>query len=146
MDARREAFAVAAIFSGGPSTAYALATGGDPLEATRAAGAILVSLDAPWPLLYGAAAAVHLCVSALWTLVLARFLPAQRTYLAAALAAVGIAVLDLGILGRAFASVRPLAFGPQLGDHLAFCLLVAFVLKQRNALVPRAVTPPSASS
>lgn len=145
MDARIEAFAVAAIFSGGPSTAYALATGGDPLEATRAAGAMLVALDAPWPLLYGAAAVVHLSVSALWTLVLARFLPTQRTYLAAALAAVGIAVLDLGILGRAFASLRPLAFGPQLGDHLAFCLLVAFVLRRRGALVTRSASTPASS-
>lgn len=131
-----EAFSVASIFSGGPSTLHALVTGGDPMAATKAAGAMFVAADAePW-LLYGSAALVHLSVSALWTIVLARTLPNERTYLAATGAALGIAALDLGIIGRFFPSIVALQVGPQVADHLAFTLLVAWVLKRRGALAP----------
>lgn len=138
--AHLEAYVVAATLSGGPSTIWALAHGGDILEATRAAGLMFVPESAGPVALYGAAAAVHLSVSALWTAVLARMLPASRPYLGATLAAFAIAALDLGVVGRAFPSIRALALGPQLGDHLAFTWLVAFVLDRRGALAARDFT------
>ena len=132
--ARFEALLVGATLSGVPSTAYAVLTGGDPLEATRAAGLMLVEAGAPWPWLYGSAAVAHGVISVFWTAVLAFTLPKQRTYLAATAWALGIAALDLGLVGQRFPSIRALAVGPQLADHLAFTLLVASVLDWRGAL------------
>lgn len=69
---RRELFhawLAATVFRGAPSTLHALARGGDPLEATLAAGAVLVPPDSALPVLFAAAGVVHLTVSSLWTLV-----------------------------------------------------------------------------
>ena len=56
----------ATFLSGAPSTVYALLTGGDPLEATRAAGAMLMPRTSPLPALLAAAAVVHATVSLFW--------------------------------------------------------------------------------
>lgn len=134
-----EAFVVAAIVSGVPSTAWSLATGHDPLEATRAAGLMLVDADAGPVAVFAVAAVVHLAVSAWWTAVLARTLPARAPYLGAGVAALLIAGLDLLLIGRHIPSIRALALGPQIADHLAFTLLLALVLDRRGYLAARDV-------
>ena len=66
--------AVAAIPSGLPSTLHALLTGRDPLEATAAAGSILLPREERTPVLLVAAVPVHLALSLGWGVVLARML------------------------------------------------------------------------
>ncbi len=73
--------AVAAIVSGLPSTVHALATGGDPLEATRAAGSIVLGEDAADDELLLAAIPVHVAISLAWGVVLAsRCRPGRRPH------------------------------------------------------------------
>lgn len=108
------AWALASVLGGIPSTVYALLTGGDPLEATRAAGAMVGRPDS-----IIAAAAVHLAVSAFWSIVLWLALPRRRTMLWALLASAAIAVLSLRIVAPFFfPDVAALAFWPQFADHL----------------------------
>jgi len=111
---------VAAIVSGAPSTAHALATGRDPLEATRAAGAIVVGEDAPPLAQVAAAVPVHLAVSFFWGGVLERALPRRHGAAWGAVAGLAIAAFDLGVIGRRFPAVRRLPVGPQLADHALF--------------------------
>jgi hypothetical protein len=115
------AWAVATAVSGAPSTAWALATGGDPWEATRAAGAMLAPASAALPTLLAAAALAHVTISAFWAALLVPVLPARHAVLAATSAAAAIGVLDLFVIApRAFPEVAALAPGPQLADHLAW--------------------------
>lgn len=69
------AWVVATVFSGLPSTLHALLTGADPLEATRAAGAMLVPAGSNTPTLVAAAAIVHPAVSLFWAAVFGWLLP-----------------------------------------------------------------------
>jgi hypothetical protein len=48
------------------------------------------------------------------------------------LAGLGIAALDLGIVGRRFPRIRALPLLPQVADHLAFALSAAAVLARRR--------------
>ncbi|HEX8866183.1 MAG TPA: hypothetical protein VF821_11055 [Lentzea sp.] len=109
-------FVLAAVLSGVPSTVHALATGDDPLRATRAAGS-LVGGSA------GAGVAVHLAVSAWWMYVLRRL--RVRGVVGGALAGLLIAALDLEVIGRRNAQIRALPRVPQWLDHVAFGVLVA---------------------
>jgi hypothetical protein len=122
----------ASLGSGLPSTIHALATGGDPLEATVAAGSLLLPRERRLPVLLAAAVPVHLAISLGWSVVLARLLPARRTTLAGALAGAGIAALDLGVAGRLFPRVRALPRVPQLVDHVAFGAIVGRVIAHRR--------------
>lgn len=108
-------FLVAAVLSGVPSTVHAVATGGDPLRATKAAGSMVGG---------GAASGVvvHLVVSAWWTFVLARL--RVRGVLGGAVAGLVIAALDLGVIGRRYPEIRALPRVPQVLDHVAFGVLV----------------------
>jgi hypothetical protein len=123
---RRElrAALVAAAVSGIPSTTHALATGGDPLQATRAAGALVVGERAPRRAQILAAAPVHLAVSLLWTVVLARTLPPARRPGYGAAGGLAIAALDLGVIGRRNPAIRRLPLIPQLADHALFGAVV----------------------
>ncbi|MEZ5120615.1 MAG: hypothetical protein R2736_03395 [Solirubrobacterales bacterium] len=67
----------AAVVSGAPSTAWALVRGGDPLEAARAAGAMVVGERAGAAAQLAAAVPVHLALSLGWTWMLARIRPAR---------------------------------------------------------------------
>ena len=127
------AWAAATVFSGAPSTAYALLTGTDPLEATRAAGAMLVPSDAGWPRLLASAALVHSTVSLFWTLVFGAWLPRRRVALWAVCGSAAVALLDLRLVAPAlFPSVAALPFWPQFGDHLMWgaCLGLSLQLRQ----------------
>lgn len=131
---------VAAVTSGAPSTLWAWWTGGDVLEATRAAGAMLIPAQSSTVELLGAATLVHLSVSLFWAGVLTTILPRRHTAIAAVTATAVIAVLDLRIIGRMFPEIQALPFWPQFADHLAWGITVGVVLqwrfqKQRARLV-----------
>lgn len=117
-------FLVAATLSGVPSTVHALATGDDPLRATRAAGS-LVGGGA------GAGVAVHLAVSAWWAFVLTRL--GVRGVVGGAVAGLLIAALDLEVIGRRNAQLQALPRVPQWLDHVAFGVLVAGGRRRRPA-------------
>jgi hypothetical protein len=123
---------VAAALSGLPSTAHALATGRDALEATKAAGALLVGEDAPAPLRVAAAVPVHLAVSFFWGVALERALPPRRQVLLGAVGGLAIAAVDLGIVGRRVPAIRRLPLAPQLADHALFGAVVGALSSDRS--------------
>ncbi len=122
---------VAAVLSGLPSTLHALRTGGDPLEASLAAGTLLLPAEQRVGRLLPAASLVHAGMSLGWALVLAATLPARRTTLAGGLAGAAIAALDLGLVGRRLPLIRRLPVLPQLADHVAYGAVVGSVLAGR---------------
>jgi hypothetical protein len=131
------AWALASFLSGIPSTLYALFSGGDPLEATRAAGAMIGR-----PGSIAAAAVVHLAVSLFWSVVLWLALPARHTMLWAIGAAALIAVLDLRLIAPAFfPAVAALAFWPQFADHLMWGACVGLGLEMGRRARPPPRTP-----
>lgn len=126
------AWLVATVFSGLPSTLHALATGADPLEATRAAGAMLLPADAGTAALVGAAALVHPAVSLFWTLVFGWLLPRRHVALWAVAGSAAVALLDLQVIAPlAFPAVAALPFWPQFADHLAWGALLGGTLQVR---------------
>ena len=125
--------AFAAVVSGAPSTLYALATGRDPLEATVAAGSLLLPRERRRGRLILAAAPVHGAISLGWALVLARILRARPSVVAGMGAGLAIALVDLGVLGRRFPRIRALPGPPQVADHLAYGATVAAVLRRRRS-------------
>ena len=125
--------ATAAVVSGAPSTAWAVLTRRDPLEATVAAGSIVLPREKRRGRLVLAAVPVHVAVSLGWGVVLSRLLPRGPTVLAGALAGLAIAALDLGVVGRRFPKVAALPLGPQLADHVAYGVTVAWDLRGRGA-------------
>ncbi len=129
--------AVAAALSGAPSTLWSIAAGRDPLEATLAAGSLLLPNETRRGRLVAAAAPVHLTVSLGWALVLARALPRRRRNAAGAAAGLLIAALDLGVLGRRFPRVRALPILPQLADHAVYGATVGAVLERRRRAIIR---------
>jgi hypothetical protein len=123
---------VAAVVGGLPSTLWAVVTGHDPLEPTLAAGSILLPGESRRGRLLTAAVPVHLAVSIGWAAVLSRTLPSRGTVVAGALAGVGIAAVDLGIVGRRITRVRRLPPAPQLADHVLYGATVGYVLSRRR--------------
>lgn len=129
------AWLVATVFSGLPSTLHALATGADALEATRAAGAMLVPAAQDTWTLIAAAAVVHPAVSLFWAAAFAYILPQRHVALWATAAAAGVALLDLQVIAPlAFPSVAALPFWPQFADHLAWGALLGGTLQVRRNL------------
>lgn len=122
------AAAVAAVFSGTPSTVWSLVTGGSLLASTQAAGTLLVRPDSSRARLVIAGGAAHAAISLWWAQVLARVLPRRHTILAGAAAGAAIASFDLGVVGRRYPAIRALRVAPQLADHLAFGALVGAVI------------------
>jgi hypothetical protein len=119
---------IAALIGGIPSTGFAMLTGRDVLEATRAAGAMLISPQSgPFELL-AAATIVHLSVSFFWATILAGLLPRRRIVLWSTLVASAIAIVDLRLIGRLFPEIFALPFWPQFADHLAWGFTVGVVL------------------
>ncbi len=124
---------VATVLSGIPSTLYALITGGDPLEATRAAAAMIVAATDSFVRVLGAAALVHGAVSLFWTLVLVFLLPTRNTIAWSLLASAAIALLDLRIVApRFFPEVAALAFWPQFADHLMWGACVGITVRMQR--------------
>ena len=127
---------VAAVVSGAPSTVHAALTRQDPLEATRAAGAMLLPGETRTAPLLAAAVPVHLALSLGWGVVLAAVLPRRRTTAWGALAGLAIAAVDLNVPGRRTARVRDLRTAPQVADHLAYGITTGAVVAElrRRAL------------
>jgi hypothetical protein len=125
------AAAVAALVSGAPSTAHALLTRTNPLEASLAAGTLLLPHEQRPSRLLPAAAAAHAALSLGWAVVLAAVLPRRRTLVPAAAAGLAIAALDLGVVGRRVPRIRELALVPQILDHVAYAVTVGAVLERR---------------
>jgi hypothetical protein len=123
---------VAAVLSGIPSTVIAIARGNDPLEATAAAGSILVSDESAKWLRLAAAVPVHVALSLGWGVVLSALLPRRATIAWGAAAGLCIAALDLGVIGRRFARIDALPLAPQIADHVAFGAVVGAVLRYRR--------------
>jgi hypothetical protein len=89
------------------------------------------------PVLLLAAAPVHLALSIGWAALLASALPRGREPLWGAVAGLGIAALDLGVIGRRIPAIRALPQGRQWADHVAFGLTVGIVLRTRRARAAR---------
>ena len=121
----------AAVLSGIPSTVHAWWTGGDVMEATRAAGAMLIPAGSGDAALFAAAAIVHAAVSLFWAAVLVWLLPRRHVIIGAIVALAIVAVLDLRIIGPLFPEVYALPFWPQFADHLAFGAVFGAVLAWR---------------
>ena len=125
------AWLLATLLSGIPSTVYALLTGGDPLEATQAAAAMLLRSESSLIKLLLAATLVHAAVSLFWSVVLWLALPDRRTILWALLASAAIALVDLRVIAPAFfPEVAALAFWPQFADHLMWGACVGLALEK----------------
>jgi hypothetical protein len=121
------AWLLATLLSGIPSTLFAFLTGGDPMAATRAAGAMIGRPDS-----IAAAALVHASVSLFWAVVLWVVLPYRPTTLWALVVSAGIALLDLKVIAPIFfPEVAALAFWPQLADHLMWGACVGLVFETR---------------
>jgi hypothetical protein len=113
---------VAGTVSGAPSTAIALVAGRSPLEAARAAGALLGKETVVRGLV------AHVGVTVLWSAVLAATLPRGHEVPAGTVAGAGIHALDMGLIGRRIPAIADLAQAPQLLDHLAFGATVGAAL------------------
>lgn len=131
------AASVAAVLSGAPSTAHALLTRTNPLEASLAAGTLLLPHEERASRLLPAAALAHAALSLGWAVVLAAVLPRRHTLVPAVAAGLAIAALDLGVVGRRFPRIRALALVPQILDHVAYAVTVGAVLERRATLPAR---------
>lgn len=117
----------AATLSGLPSTLHALATGRDPLAATRAAGTLPPGRGGRPGVVAGAV--VHVAVSAGWTVVLAAVDRRWRLGPAGGCAAgLLIAAFDLEVAGRRRPAIRALPRLPQWLDHAAFGAIAGALL------------------
>ena len=123
---------VAAVVSGVPSTAWAVARRRDLLVGARAAGTLLLPHERRTVPLLLAAVPVHAALSLGWAGVLARILPRERELLSGAAAGLAIAALDLGVIGRRLPAIRDLEQLPQWLDHVAYGLAVGTVLRARR--------------
>jgi hypothetical protein len=119
---------VAGLVGSLPSTAHALATGGDPFAAAAAAGSLLLPRERRTGALLLASVPVHMGISIAWGVVLASLLPRRGRLLSGALSGLGIAALDLAVIGRRWPRFRALPSLPQLADHIAFGVTVALLL------------------
>jgi hypothetical protein len=127
------AAAWAGALSGLPSTAHAVATNGDPLEAARAAGSVLLPGERSSSRLLIAAFPVHVAMSTVWGIALAYGLPRRRTIEAGAVAGLVIAAIDLGAAARWWPRIRALPQVAQVADHVAFGAIAAYVIARRRA-------------
>ena len=112
----------AAALSGAPSTLHALATGRDPLEATLAAGTILLPGETRRGRLLAAAVPVHLALSLGWAFALDRAGHAGQggARSRASRSAPWISASPAHVLPR----IRALPLVPQLADHVVYGAIV----------------------
>jgi hypothetical protein len=124
--------AVAAVVSGVPSSIWSLATRRSVTEGALAAGSLLLPREQRPAVLVAAAVPVHGALSLGWAFVMTAILPSRRTVAWATLAGLGIAALDLGVIGRRLPRIRALPQPPQIADHLAYGAVVGVVLDLRR--------------
>jgi hypothetical protein len=121
-----------AVLAGIPSTALSLARGDDVLDGARAAGAIVLPRERRTPVLLAAAVPVHLALSLGWAFALERVLPRGAEPVTGAIAGLGIAALDLAVIGRRIPAITALPQGRQWADHVAYGLAVGVALRLRR--------------
>jgi hypothetical protein len=124
---------VASVLSGVPSTLHALLTRTNPLEASLAAGTLLLPREERASRLLPAAVAAHGALSLGWALVLVACLPRRRTIAWSLAGGLAIAALDLGVVGRRYPRIRALALVPQILDHAAYGATVGFIVGRRRS-------------
>jgi len=124
---------IAAAASAIPSTTWTLLARGDLLDGARAAGALVLPNEHRTSRLLAAAVPVHLALSLGWAVVLEALLPPRREPLYGMLGGLGIAALDLAVIGRRIPAIRALEQPPQWLDHMAYGLAVGVVLERRRA-------------
>ena len=142
------ASAWAALVSAFPSTLWELFTAGDPLESTRAAGAMLISYDSSDAALITAACVVHVSVTLFWAAILAWILPRKHIVWTSIVAAGVIAFIDLQLIARFFfPDVYVLEFWPQFADHIAWGAGLGVALdwlsRERSAPAPEVQRVPT---
>jgi hypothetical protein len=123
---------IAAAVSGVPSTAYALVSSGDLLEPTLAAGSLVFPRQKRRSRLLPAAVVAHVALSLGWAVPICALVPSRRPVGFGLLAGLGVAALDLGVVGRRVPRIRALTQPPQVADHLAYGATVAFVASRRR--------------
>lgn len=123
--------AVGAVVGAAPSSVYGVVTG-TLEEPALAAGSILVPHEQRPARLVAAAVPVHLGLSLGWGVVLAHLLPRRRPVAEGVLAGLTIAGLDLSIGRRVRRRVEELPLAPQVADHLAYAIAVAWTLSSRR--------------
>jgi hypothetical protein len=119
--------------AGIPSTVWSLVRGDDVLDGARAAGALLLPRERRTPVLLAAAVPVHVVLAVGWAGVLAAALPRDAEPAWGVVAGLGIAALDLAVIGRHIPGIRTLPQGRQWADHVAYGLTVGLVLHVRRA-------------
>jgi hypothetical protein len=124
-----EAGLAGAVLSGVPSTAVAVWRGEDVLDGARAAGRMVLPRETRTPVLLAAAVPVHLALSLGWAAVLDAVDAGPLRGLAAGM---GIAALDLGVIGRRIPAIRELPQPRQWADHAAYGLVVGQWLRRRR--------------
>ena len=125
--------AVASVLSGVPSTLHAIATRANPLEASLAAGTLLLPREGRASRLLPAAVAAHGALSLGWALAIAATLPRRHALAWSVAGGLAIAALDLGVVGRRYPRIRALPLAPQVLDHVAFAVTVGRVVSRRRA-------------
>lgn len=110
---------------------WAVVTGVDPVEPTLAAGSIVLPHEHSRTRLAAAAVPVHTALSVGWAIVLERVLTRPNAVIGA-VSGLGIAAVDLGVVGRRFPRIAALPLLPQLADHLAYGATVGYVLARRQ--------------
>jgi hypothetical protein len=137
-----EAVAIASVLGGVPSTVIAVVRArgnagrafADVLASTRAIG-VLVPPGRP-----GATrgAVAHGALSVLMGELLARTLPRRHSLAWAAGAGLLMGVLNVGLIGRRFSSIRALPLLPQLADNVAFAVVLTAVADRASTNCPAA--------
>jgi hypothetical protein len=115
---------IAGIFGGIPSTLLAYFTGKDILEATHAAGAMLIAADSSSTQLFMAATLVHGSLTFFWATVLTLCVPRKHAVSCSCILMILVGFFNLSIIApHFFPSVAALQFWPQMMDHaaLGFC-------------------------
>jgi hypothetical protein len=116
--------------SGAPSTVLALVRRDDVLGPSIAAGTLVPGRRDRPGLLAGLTA--HTAVSAVWAPLVAMAVGHRRhPVLAGAIAGLGIAALDLGVIAKRYPAVAALPQAPQWADHVAFGAVVGWVAARR---------------
>ena len=116
--------------SGAPSTVLALVRGDDVLGPSIAAGTLVPGRRDRPGLLAGLTA--HTAVSAVWAPLVAMAVGRRRhPVVAGAIAGLGIAALDLGVIAKRYPAVAALPQAPQWADHVAFGAVVGWVAARR---------------
>jgi hypothetical protein len=124
-----EATIAASLLSAAPSVLFTLQRDGVGgawrygVRATRAIG----TLVPPGRPNIVTGTATHVMISAAFGQVLGRLLPRQHSVLSGAAAGAVMGLIGVGAVGRRFAAIRALPFGPQLADNIAFGLIFAAV-------------------